>query len=226
VSVNRLAIHIDTSTPNYPQVRLLIDGGDLLASTGDDEGNDPADILDTGALLPTDPPRRIAFYGCGCGEFGCSNVAGLIVRRSSHVEWTDFRPLTGVYHSALPDPAYGPDPAASYDWDMPPKRHGLPTLTFDADEYLAVVRNAMADRSWETRPRAVIRHLRSLRPEMTHWAARHGERITIHHRVGDMAWSTDLQLPPGPTDRLAEALLTLLDQGIDPRRIAAENLWT
>jgi hypothetical protein len=32
-----------------------------------------------------------------------------------------------------------------------------PTLTFDADQYLAVVRDAMEDRGWETRPRAVIR---------------------------------------------------------------------
>jgi hypothetical protein len=223
--VDRLAICIDTSTPNYPQVRLLVDGDDMLASTGDNEGNDPADILDTGALLPTDPPRRIAFYGCGCGEFGCANVAGLIISRDDRIEWTDFRSLTGAYHSALPEPGEGPDPAVSDDWDVPPRRHHLPTLSFETKQYMDVVREAMADRSWETRPRAVIRHLRELRPDLTHWAARHGQSITVHHRVNGMAWSTDLQVPAGPTDRLAEALLTLLDQGIDPRRIAAEDLW-
>jgi hypothetical protein len=223
--VNRLDIRIDTSTPNYPQVRLLLDGDDVLASTGVDEGNDPADILDTGALLPSDPPRRVAFYGCGCGEFGCANVAGLVIGSDDHIEWTDFRSLTGVYHSALPDPEDGPDPAVSDDWDLTPRRHDLPTFTFDADQYFAVVRNAMADRTWETRPRAVIRHLRSLRPEMKHWATRHEESITVHHRVNGMAWSTDLPVPAGPVDRLAEALVALLDQDVDPRRIAAESLW-
>lgn len=58
--MNELAISIDSRVPNYPKVRLLVDGEDLLASSGADEGNDPADILDTGALLPQDPPRRIA----------------------------------------------------------------------------------------------------------------------------------------------------------------------
>ncbi len=221
--MHRLTIRLDRSTPNYPTVRLLVDDVDLLATTGDDQGNDPADILDTGALLPTDPPRRIALYGCGCGEFGCSTVAALIVRQAERIRWTDFRSLTGAYHSALPE--HGPDPAASCEPDLPASRHDLPTLTFDAGQYLAVVRSAMADRSWETRPRAVIRHLRSRRPELGHWAARHGERVTVHHRVDGMAWSTDLTVPPGPVDRLAETLLALLDQGIDPRRIAAERLW-
>ena len=40
--MNRLQIRIDSTTPNYPKVRLLIDGSDLLASAGSDEGNDPA----------------------------------------------------------------------------------------------------------------------------------------------------------------------------------------
>lgn len=83
----------------------------------------------------------------------------------------------------------------------------------------------MNDRSWETRPRAVVRHHLSLRPQTSHWAARHGDSITVRHRVDGMAWSTDLQVSPGPADLLAESLVALLDQGVDPRRIAAENLW-
>jgi hypothetical protein len=51
--VNRLTIDIETGTSNYPQVRLLVDGDDLLVSSGDNRGSDPADILDTGTLLPT-----------------------------------------------------------------------------------------------------------------------------------------------------------------------------
>lgn len=223
--VNELTIRIDSHVPNYPKVRLLIDGEDLLASTGADEGNDPADILDSGALLPQDPPRRIAFYGCACGEFGCANVAGLVVRRDHHVEWADFRTLTGIYHSALPEAGDGPDPLTRIEREWH-RSLDLPTLTFERERYLAVVRAATADRSWETRPRAVIRHLKTLRPETTHWAGREGDRITIHHRVGRMPWSTDLLVPPGPPDVLAARLVALLDEDVDPRRIAAEGLWT
>lgn len=223
--MNELAIGIDARVPNYPKVRLLIDGEDLLASSGADEGNDPADILDTGALLPQNPPRRIAFYGCGCGEFGCANVAGLVIARGEQIEWTDFRSLTGTYHSALPEPEDGPDPAAGTEraWRRP---LDLPTLTFDRQRYLAVVRDAMADRSLETRPRAVIRHMKELRPATTHWAAREGDRITVHHPVDRMVWSTDLLVPLGAPDILAARLVALLDDGVDPRRIAAERLWT
>lgn len=222
--MNRLALRIDSSRANHPKVRLLIDGEDLLASTGSDEANDPGDILDTGALLPQDPPRRIAFYGCGCGVFGCGNVAGLIVERGDQVQWTDFLSLTGVYESALPDPEDGRDPA-ELPWDWPLARHDLPTFTFDRADYLATVEDAMADRSWETRTRAVLRHLRASGPEAAHWAARDGEAITLHHRVDDKVWAIDLLLPPGTPERLAGSLRSLLDAGVDPRRIAAEQLW-
>lgn len=84
----------------------------------------------------------------------------------------------------------------------------------------------MADRSWETRPRAVIRHMKELRPATTHWAAREGDGITVHHPVDRMVWSTDLLVPPGAPDILAARLVALLDDGVDPRRIAAERLWT
>lgn len=224
--MNELQIHVDTTTPNYPLVRLRIDGEEVLTSKGSDKHNDPADILDTGALLPADPPRRIAFYGCGCGEFGCAAVAGLIERRGDQVIWHDFCSPTGVYQAALADAEYGPDPVAELDpeeWSFHPI--DLPTFVFDADNYLARVEAAMKDRSWETRPRAVIRHLKTVRPAWTHWAVREGDAITVHHRVGKMAWSTDLDVPAGPVDELALSLVDLLDQGVDPRRIRAERLW-
>ena len=164
--MHELAIHIDTSTPNYPVVRLLIDGEDTLASNGSDQGNDPADILDTGALLPADPPRRIAIYGCGCGEFGCAVVAGRIERRGNQIVWHDFCSPTAVYHHALPEPEDRPDPVAELDPDeLPPHPINLPTFAFDADRYLALVEAAMQDRSWETRPRALIRHMKTMRPD-------------------------------------------------------------
>ncbi len=121
--MHTLTIRVDQAAANYPEVRLLIDGDDLLAVGGIDRGNDPADILDSGALLPVDLPRRIAFYGCGCGEFSCANVAGLVARRGDVVEWSDFRCLTGAYDAALPDPEDSPDPMTSWDPDFASPRH-------------------------------------------------------------------------------------------------------
>jgi hypothetical protein len=169
----------------------------------------------------------VAFYGCGCGDFGCANVAGLIIRQGDRVVWEDFRSLTGAYYMAMPNPEQGPDPLDSCDEDeaLFARRHDLPALTFDADVYLETVHEAMADRSWETRPRAVIRHLLSRRPELNHWAADEEESITVHHRHGNSLRSTDIPLPPGPPEELAEKLLALLDQGIDPRAIVANQLW-
>lgn len=96
------------------------------------------------------------FYGCGCGEFGCANVAGLVIARGEQVEWTDFRSLTGIYHSALPEPESGPDPVSGMR-RIRPRRLELRTLTFETQRYVAVVHEAMSDRSWETRPWVLIR---------------------------------------------------------------------
>jgi hypothetical protein len=139
--MNRLSIHVDTALPNRPTVRLLIDGAELLAIDGYDEPNSVDDLLGHGALVPQEPPRRVAFYGCGCGEFGCANVAGLVQRRRDVVEWTDFRTVTGEYVGALPiedvlDPAVV---AEVHSRKLP-----LPTLTFDAVVYLRTVRLATA----------------------------------------------------------------------------------
>ena len=224
--INTLTFHVDTSRANYPSVRLLIDGEDLLATTGMDEGNDPAHLFDTGALLPNKPPRRIAFYGCGCGEFGCGNVAGLITRGAGTIEWSDFRSVTGWYGAALPEPEAGPDSVANAEeWLEPSSRQDLPTLRFDAIDYLAVVHAAMSDRSWETRTRAVVRHARALDPEISIWAFRDGDGVTVHERVAGVYRSTNLRLPEGDPDALAARLVALLRRGADPRRIAAQKLW-
>jgi len=67
--------------PNHPVVTILIDGEDVLGDmSGGFIGFDPADILDSGALIPTDPPRRVAVYRCSCGEAGCD---ALVVRRAA-----------------------------------------------------------------------------------------------------------------------------------------------
>lgn len=143
--MNKLSIRVDVTSPSYPLVRLFVDGRESLTSTGETLPNDPADLLDTGALLPVDPPRRIAFYGCGCSDFGCSNVVRLVCAA---------RPEARVH------------------------------ATFD------------------------------------------GTGVSINHQLDPpRCTSTDLALPSGPVDRLAEALIELLDRGIDPRQIAGRRLW-
>lgn len=216
--LNELTIQVDTGVGNHPLVRLLVDGTELLARSGDDTPNDPSDLLDTGALLPSDPPLRVAFYGCGCGEFGCGNVAGLVRRSGDVVEWADFCSVTGIYHSALPG-GDGPDPVAGDDHDLPVHRHDLPTLRFDAERYLATVRSAMADRTWESRPRAVARLVAEIRPGTILWVAQHGDQLVV---PGNDARMT---VPSGPVEAVAGRLVELLEGGSSLERIAARGSW-
>ncbi|ROR90963.1 hypothetical protein [Nocardioides aurantiacus] len=218
-----LTIRIDSSKPNYPKVRLLIDGSDLLATTGNDEGNDPADILDTGALIPTKPSRRIALYGCGCGIFGCANVAMLVHRVGDTVQWSDAQSLTGAYEAALPnDGDEEPDPAV--DYDLPSQPLAVPLLTFSASQYNDEVARAMADRTWETHLRAVMRHLLALKPEwMMH--ATGPATFTLDYPQGRRWGLTELEVPSGEPAYLAQALVDLFDQGVRPGQIIQEALW-
>ena len=208
--------------PNYPTVRIVVDGEEVLTREGDTTGNDPEDLLDTDALEPQCIPRRIAFYGCGCGEFGCHCVAGLVSEGGGLVRWHDFRTVTGVYHSALPpfdaeeDVLSDPD----VDWEL----LDLPDLTFDAAAYHWAVDAARTDRSWESRPRAIVRLARDRARDVQLWAAAHDDVITVQHRDRAMLGSTDLPVPEGQVEPLADALVRLLARH-DPREIAARGLW-
>jgi hypothetical protein len=80
----------DPARPSYPQVTILIDGDDILGRlNGGFIGFDPAQILDSGALLSKDPPRRVAVYRCTCGEAGCGCIAPVIEQIEDRVRWTD-----------------------------------------------------------------------------------------------------------------------------------------
>lgn len=137
----------DPDRPDFPVVTILVDGEDVLAQlNGGVMGFDPADILDSGALVPTDPPRRVAVYRCGCGEAGCGCVAPVIELLCERVRWRDFRDFTGVYHSPLDDRA----PAGGSPL-------GLADMDFDAVQYRHEVERAAADRGWETADRRTAR---------------------------------------------------------------------
>lgn len=233
-----LDLVIEHPNPNYPKVRLLIDGVDRLDPERQEEGNDPADILDTGALVPQTEPRRIALYGCGCGTFGCSVVAGLVSETAGLVSWTDFRTLTGAYHSALPEPEDRPDPARVLD-EQPVggaapelvyfgRTLDLPDVHFEAEHYHSVVNAAMRDRSWESRTRAVLRHVRDRLPDRHLYASRNGDAITLSHRTPGEKWAAvdvTLDVPPGSAVAVADHLVALLEEHRDPRDIARLRLW-
>ena len=206
----------------HSTVRILVDGEEVLTREGDTTGNDAEHLLDTDALVPQATPRRIAFYGCGCGEFGCHCVAGLVSESDGLVRWHDFRTVTGVYHCALPPAGVEADALGDpdIDWDL----LDLPDLAFDAADYHRAFDAARTDRSWESRPRVIVRLVRDRARDVQVWAAARDDVITVQHRGRAMLGSTDLPVPDGPVEPLADALLRLLAQH-DPREIAACSLW-
>lgn len=143
-TVARFEIRVEHGHEAGPQVRLLINGKDLLGKHHS-TGNHPRDLFETGALLPADPPRRVALYGCGCGIFGCSALTALITRTGDQITWSDFYDFhageyDGPFHadSTWPDPVHDPEA----DEDLLPTHLKLPGVTFDAEQYLGVVHDA------------------------------------------------------------------------------------
>ena len=121
-------------------------------------GTTPGTFLDTSALLPVDPPRRVGLCGCSCGIFGCGTLTARIERHGDQVVWRDFYSFTageydGPFHedSRLPDPVGDPE---ADDEFLSPTALDLPALTFDAEQYQRVVAEATAG-----------------------WASAHGRRV-------------------------------------------------
>ncbi len=177
-----LRVVSDQRRPNWPTVRILIDGEDILGLEAH-KGFDPDKIFaESAPLLPTDPSRRIAVYRCGCGEAGCSVIAPLIVDDGTTIEWRDFRDFTGVY--------------VNPDTDIAPAggtKLGIPDVHFDADQYRTEVAKAVGDRSWETHARTTARLLRAkLQKASEHFDAL-GYRVTTVAPYDDGAFSIVMQ---------------------------------
>lgn len=139
-------------SPDRPVVQILVDGRDAFADQLPGwRGFDPADMLgDRSPLLPDDLGRRVAVCRCSCGTAGCGVIAPSIHPSPDRrlVSWTDFRDYVGVFGGpTAPDG----DPAGGRP--LP-----IPDLHFDREQYVAEVRRASADRSWET-PRRVTARL-------------------------------------------------------------------
>jgi hypothetical protein len=163
--IHRLELRFDmfNGRPNRPVVRIFVDGEEPLATghgLGGFVGFDPRQILQSGALLPTEPARRIALYRCSCGEPGCGCVASVIERHGEKIVWSDPRDFVGVYHVPIHD---GDITSAGKPYDFG-------DLVFDAAPYLAEVERATNDTSWETTAllieRLLTEHLDASRDEL------------------------------------------------------------
>jgi len=137
--------------PDWPVVQILADGRDAFADALPGwQGFDPADMLgDQSPLLPEDHGRRVAVYRCSCGIAGCGVVAPVIVPSADgrRVSWVDFRDYVGVFN--------GPTAPDSDRFDGRP--WPVTDLHFDRGQYIAEIRRASGDRSWETPGRVTAR---------------------------------------------------------------------
>jgi hypothetical protein len=193
-----LEFEVPDDRPDSPVVSIRVNGRNPFAK--DWQGFDPAQILGAGSpLVPDDTGRRVAVYRCSCGEPGCGVIAPYIVTSPDRqkISWVDFRDYTGVFVSPL-EPR-----SAEFEgrpWD-------LPDLHFDRVQYLAEVRRATKDRSWETPRRRTARLLEEhLRP------------------MQDLAWVSPAWNQEGMalSFKQSRQVLRLTSTETDPARAAAD----
>lgn len=156
VSLLNLEIH-SPENPDWPVVRILVDGSDLFESVAPGWlGFDPDDILGPDSpLLPDGDDRRVAVYRCSCREAGCGVIAPTIARTpdARHILWQDFRNYAGEFFRPLPTNPNADLTGLGSRWD-------IPVLRFDARQYVTELARASQDRTWETPRRQTARLLR------------------------------------------------------------------
>jgi hypothetical protein len=153
-SVLSLEFQVLDGQPDWPVVRVLIDGTDLFAAVSPGwHGFDPSNMLGPHSpLLPDDLGRRVAIYRCSCGEAGCGVIAPVIMPSPDGrwVSWVDFRDYVGVFVGPVAESVAGVE---GTPWEQ------LADLHFERDQYVAEIERASRDDSWETRPRRTARLL-------------------------------------------------------------------
>src|SRR5215469_5068259 len=142
---------VDDERRDYPGVRFLVDGRDLLAAAAPGSlGYDPTRILGPSSpLLPKDQGQRVALYYCPSDDWGV--IAPVIVSSSDsrRVSWVDFRDA-GFF--AGPIEPFDDAEGGGRSWN-------LPDLHFDRAQYVAEIVRASAYESWETDRRRTARLL-------------------------------------------------------------------
>lgn len=232
LSVLGLRVDVLDDRPDWPVVTILVDDRNPFEQVAAGwRGFDPGSILGPDSpLVPRDFGRRVAVQLCSCGIAGCGVIAPVITASPDgcRISWVDFRDWTGVFDRPTVDTEITTDGS----------RWNLPDLHFSRDQYLAEVARACADRSWETRRRAIARlvdaHLRErdvvLPPGLPFaWAspARVDNGISLMFRSPFLGPDTPavqqmLQLSSAATDPVAAAadiigqLSQVLPEGLGP----------
>ena len=131
--VHEISFTIEPSTPsNDHQVRVIIDGQDLIAQFGDDMlGIDPPDFFADQALLQS---GALIFARCDCGVVGCGDGTVQTARSDSSVTWGDFCPT-------IPE---------------------ITSLIFSRQQFDSAVAAAKNNHDWETTERSAERLIAEL----------------------------------------------------------------
>lgn len=211
---------------DWPVADILVDGSNPFASVAPDwHGFDPGAILGPASpLLPVGHGRRVAVCLCSCGIAGCGVIAP-VIRQSPDgktVSWVDFRDYVGVFIEPF-------EPSAEAEEGRP---WSLPDICFDSGQYLAEVRRASTDRSWETPRRRMARllfdRLRPYSPVLP---------PDLELAWASPAWSEEgvtvmferVHQTPGQVPVFRQELLRLTSAQADPERAAedmAEQLFS
>jgi hypothetical protein len=153
LSIFSLQFEVVDDRPDWPVVRVLVDGQDLFAAVAPGwRGFDPAKMLGPRSpFLPADQGRRVAVCCCSCGEPGCGVIAPVIIPSPDghRVSWVDFRDYVGVFVG----------PGAEFVGEAEGRPWDLPDLHFDRQQYVAEIERASEDASWETDRRRTARLL-------------------------------------------------------------------
>ncbi|MGH1565533.1 hypothetical protein [Mumia sp. DW29H23] len=128
---------------------LLVDGTPILHDEGSFVPMSADEVLGTGALLPVDPPRRVALTECACGGgVGCANASVVISERRGLIRWTEAAHAP-EYSGAVPDPDLDLDEDEREAFR--PRPLDIADVAFDAAQYRDEVDRANDDERWRRR---------------------------------------------------------------------------
>jgi hypothetical protein len=228
LSILALAFEVLDDRPDWPVLTVRVNGVDPFAKIAKDwRGFDPGEILGPKSpLVPDDSGRRVAVYRCSCGIAGCGVIAPFVVASpdKKRISWVDFRDYVGVFD--------GPVTREIEAYEG--KSWNLPDIHFDHDQYLAEVKRARRDRSWETPRRQTARLLQErLRPIglvlppnlnlawVTPACAKEGTVLMFQHITRDTEYNIQQQMlrlvsshgdPARAAEDMANQLLSVLPE--------------
>lgn len=124
----------------HVEVRLLVDGDDVISRIWDGDWLDPDELIGVSSPLTPGPrPREVALLQCGCGLVECGALMVRIRREGDVVTWDGFRDAVGLdYEEGRPHPG---------------------EFRFAADQYLAELERAHRERDWEWPERTCARRV-------------------------------------------------------------------